>query len=113
MTKVLFLISSGEEASEKAKYGIIMASRAVEAKRFEDLKVLFFGPSEEYITHLTGRGLEHFKKLTDAGAVDSACEFIAKEGGFDQQLVDLGLNLKPAGERLAHYVNSGYQVITF
>ncbi len=113
MSKVLFMITSGEEAKEKANSGIIMAARSVDAKRFDDLKVLFFGPSESYLTKLTGSALDHFRKLNEAGAIDSACVAIAKNGGFEQKLTDLGLKLLPAGERLAHYVNEGYQIVTF
>lgn len=113
MAKVLFLIASGEEARDKANAGIIMAARSVEAKRYEDLKVLFFGPSEDYLTKLTGPALDHFKKLNDAGAVDSACVAIARNGGIEQKLTDLGVKLLPAGERVSFYVNGGYQVITF
>lgn len=113
MSKVLFMILSGEEAKEKANYGITMASRSLEAQRYDDLKVLFFGPSEEYITKLTGEPLEHLKKLIAAGAVDSACTAIAKKKAIEKPLIDLGLTLKPAGQQTAHYVNEGYQVITF
>ncbi len=113
MAKVLFLITSGEEAQEKANAGITMAARSVEAKRYEDLKVMFFGPSEKYLAKLTGPVLEHFKSLNAAGAVDSACVFIAKNSGVEQQLTDLGVKLLPAGERVSHFVNEGYQVITF
>jgi hypothetical protein len=42
MAKVLFLIISGKEAPQKAELGIIVAARSVLAKRYEDLKVIFF-----------------------------------------------------------------------
>ena len=38
MSKVLFLIVSGEEASAKAEAGITVAARSLAAKRYDDLK---------------------------------------------------------------------------
>ncbi|PSN84094.1 hypothetical protein B9Q01_02400 [Candidatus Marsarchaeota G1 archaeon OSP_D] len=113
MAKVLFLIISGKEAPQKAELGIIVAARSVLAKRYEDLKVIFFGPSQEYITKLSGQAKEHFEILLKNRAIDSACVNIAQNMGIKPELEALGVELLPAGERIAHYVNQGYQVITF
>lgn len=113
MAKVLFLIVSGEEASAKAEAGIAVASRSLAAKRYDDLKVLFFGPSEKFIAEAEGNTKEMIKQLIDGKAVDSACVFIAERSGIKDKLLSFGLELLPAGERIAHYVNNGYQVITF
>ncbi|PSO06871.1 hypothetical protein B9Q04_13840 [Candidatus Marsarchaeota G2 archaeon BE_D] len=113
MAKALFLIISGAEAPAKAELGIVAAARSVKAKRYEDLKVIFFGPSQEYLTRLTGTAKEHFEILLKEKAVDSACIAVAERMNITQQLESLGLELLPAGERIAHYVNQGYEVITF
>lgn len=91
-----------------------MAARSVKAKRYDDLKVMFYGPSEEYLAQLSGTALEHFNILMENKAVDSACVAIAKNsGGVDKKLEEMGVSLMPAGERLAYYVNNGYSVVTF
>lgn len=113
MAKALFLIVSGSEAPAKAELGIVAAARSIKAKRYDDLKVIFFGPSEEYITKLSGASKEHFEELVKAKAVDSACVAVAERMSVKPQLESLGLTLLPAGERIAHYVNQGYAVITF
>lgn len=113
MSKVLFLIVSGEEASAKAEAGITVAARSLAAKRYDDLKVLFFGPSEKFIAEAEGQIREQVKQLVDGKAVDSACVFIAEKSGVKDKLLSFGVELMPAGERIAHYVNAGYQVITF
>lgn len=113
MAKALFLIMSGAEAPAKADIGIMSASRALEAKRYDDLKVLLFGPSEEYVTKLSGPIQESFKKLIDGKAIDSACVFIAKNSGVEDKMKEIGIELQPAGERLSYFVNNGYQVISF
>ena len=113
MGKVLFLIIAGKEDPERANIGLVNASRSAEAKRYDDLKVIFFGPSEEYITELNGPPLEAFTKLYNLGAIDSACVFIAERSGKKEKLESMGISLKPAGERISHYVNSGYTVLSF
>ena len=67
----------------------------------------------EYITELNGPPLEAFTKLYNLGAIDSACVFIAERSGKKEKLESMGVSLKPAGERISHYVNSGYTVLTF
>jgi hypothetical protein len=113
MAKTLFLIVSGNDSPAKAELGIVAAARSVRAKRYDDLKVIFFGPSQEYVTKLTGAAKEHFEELAKAKAVDSACVAVAERMNIKPQLEALGLTLLPAGERIAHYVNQGYEVITF
>jgi hypothetical protein len=113
MAKALFLILTGKENPARADLGLISASRSVDKKRYEDLKVVFFGASEEYITELKGPALDAFKILYNAGAVDSACIAVAERLGKKEKLESMGVKLLPAGERIAHYVNEGYQVISF
>ncbi|MEM0321582.1 MAG: hypothetical protein QW613_04200 [Thermoprotei archaeon] len=113
MAKALFLIISGSEAPAKAELGIVVAARSVKAKRYEDTKVIFFGPSQEYLTKLTGTAKEHFEILLREKAIDSACIAVAESMNIKPQLESLGVELRPAGERIAHYVNQGYEAITF
>jgi hypothetical protein len=113
MAKALFLIMSGADSPAKADLGIMSASRALEKNRYEDLKVLLFGPSEEYVTKLNGPIQEAFTKLVEGKAIDSACVFIAQNAGLEDKMKDFGIELLPAGERLSHFVNNGYQVISF
>jgi len=42
-------------------------------KRYDDLKVIFYGPGEEYLTSINGQDLENFSYLLKNGHVDSAC----------------------------------------
>ena len=113
MTKVLFLLMTGKEAPEKAYLSLLTVSRQIKAKRYEDAKVLLYGPSEEFVANLEGEGKEAFNEIVKAGAVDSACVFIAKKFDVELKLKSMSVDLLPFGERLAHYVNNGYEVITF
>ncbi|BCU67732.1 hypothetical protein HS7_11690 [Sulfolobales archaeon HS-7] len=110
MTKVLFLIMSGDE---KCDLGIRVAYTSMKNNRYEDTKVLFFGPAQERVTKLSGDIKQMFDELIKADVVDSACVGIAEAKGIKPQLTQLGLRLSNFGERLSYFVNQGYQIITF
>lgn len=111
--KVLFFIIAGDDCPERFSVGLTVAARSIMNQRYEDLRVLFFGPAEEHLTKITGNDLKNFKVLSNAGCVDSACIAVANAKNIKEQLTNMGINLIPTGERLAYFVNSGYQVITF
>lgn len=111
--KVVFLIMAGRDLPGRLSAALAMAANSVKAKRYEDLKIIFFGPSEEYLGELRGQDAENLRMLVDSGAVDSACVSVAEKFGVKEKLTELGLKLYPAGEALSKYVNAGYQVISF
>jgi hypothetical protein len=113
MTKVLFLLITGKEAPERASLALMTVSRQIKAGRYEDAKVLLYGPSEEFVANLDGDTKDVFDEIVKAGALDSACVFIAKKFNVELKLQSMNVSLLPFGERLAHYVNNGYEVITF
>jgi len=107
--KVLFVIMSGDEKMDLA---LTLAARSLDARRYEDLKVVFFGPSQERLLRLPEPSRQAFEALRSAGAVDSACVNYAKARGLEEELSKV-VKLMPAGERIAHYVNSGYVPMVF
>lgn len=110
MAKVLFLIMSGDE---KFDWAIRMAYNTMKAKRFEDIKVIFFGPSQRRLTQLDGELKNMFQELLRNKAVDSACINAAEAMNIRPQLENLGVSLLPSGERVSYYIDQGYEVITF
>ncbi|MEM0127837.1 MAG: hypothetical protein QXO03_01955 [Thermoplasmatales archaeon] len=113
MTKVLFLLISGKETPERASLALTTIARQIKAGRYEDVKVLLFGTSEEYVANIEGDAKESFNEIVKAGALDSACVFVAKKYDVELKLQSINVPLMPFGERLAHYINNGYEVITF
>jgi len=113
MAKVLFLLLSGKETPERTNMALMTIARQIKAKRYEDTKVLIFGPSEEYVSNLTGEAKESFDEIVRSGALDSACVFVAKKYDVELKLQSMNVPLLPFGERLAHYINNGYEVVTF
>lgn len=110
MSKVLFLIMSGDEKFDLA---MRMAYNSLKNKRFEDLKVIFFGPSQKRLTQLEGDTKNMFQEMLNSKAIDSACIGVALNMNIKPNLESLGISLLPAGERVSYYVNQGYEVITF
>ncbi len=113
MTKVLFLLMTGKEAPERAYLSLMTVSRQIKANRYEDAKVLLYGPSEEFVANLEGEGKAAFNEIVNSGALDSACVFVAKKFDVELKLKSMNVSLLPFGERLAYFVNNGYEVITF
>ena len=71
--KALFFIVTGRENPERFSLALTIAARSAMNKRYDDLKVIFYGPGEEYLTSITGQDLENFNYLLKNGHVDSAC----------------------------------------
>ena len=110
MVKVLLIIVSGDE---KADLGLRFAYNSVESGRFEDLKIVLFGPSQRRVLSYEGEMKKIFDELRRRGVIDAACVNVARSLGIETHLRDLGLNLEPIGNRIAYFLEKGYQAITF
>ncbi|ABP94627.1 MULTISPECIES: DsrE family protein [Metallosphaera] len=108
--KVVFLVMSGDE---KLGLALRMAYNSIKNKRYDDLKLLFFGPSQKALTTLQGDLRNMFEEMLKNGSVDSACVGVAENMGIKDTLMQMGVRLTPMGETLSKYVNQGYEVITF
>ncbi len=112
-TKVIFIISSGVEQKEKALSGLRMAINMKVKNRVDDVRILFFGPSEEMIAKGDAVIDQMIKEATEAGIYKTACVFIAENKKVDKALKDKEIKLEPAGEVLAKALKEGFFPITF
>jgi len=110
MTKVLFLIMSDDT---KFDLGIRISYNSFKNRRYDEMKVLFFGPSQKRLTQLDGDIKSMFHELLQNKIVDSACIGIAENMKIKPNLESLGISLMPTSERLAHFVREGYEIISF
>jgi len=62
---------------------------------------------------LEGPVKDYFEKLLRAGAIDSACINYARNKNIESELTKLNIKLLPTGDRIAYYINNGYQVLVF
>jgi len=51
--------------------------------------------------------------MLEEKVIDSACIGVAKNEGLVEKLTEIGIRLEPMGDRVAYYINNGYEVITF
>ena len=78
-----------------------MAINMKKKGRASDVRILFFGPSEEMIAK-GGEDVDGMlKEASDLGMYKTACVFIAQQHKIDQTLTAKGVKLEPAGEVLA------------
>ena len=112
-TKIIFIISSGVEQKEKALTGLRMAINMKVKKRVADVRVLFFGPSEEMISKGDEMIDQMLKEASDAGIYKTACIFIAQNKKIEDGLISKDVKLEPAGEVLAKALQEGFVPITF
>jgi hypothetical protein len=113
MTKLLYVVLSGEDAEEKFDNALISAIRMVENKRVEKMKILFYGQSELLVAKATGERAEKIKKLIQFGVIDSACTMVAKRMNIEEGLKIQGIPLEGYGARLAALLDEGYVPLSF
>lgn len=113
MVKLFVIISSGMEAKGKALTGMMFAKNAKKRGLVEDLRLIFFGPSENAIAQGDSDFLAYYRDMVDAGVVSTACVKIAEDSNISASLKDVGLALEPVASVITRYASEGYQIVTF
>ncbi len=113
--KLLVIISSGDEAQEKALTGMMYATNVKKNKWLEEVNVIFFGPSEKMIakSHPDSPVGKSLKQLIDQGITPIACRAVADRDNLTTDLTGLGLSVEFVGHIISSYIKKDYQVITF
>lgn len=111
--KYLIMITSGLDQKDKAIVGMTFAKNITRKKKAEDVKVVFFGPSEKAFS----AGDEDFdrlvKQLIDLGVVQIACNGYAAAHDASADIAKMGLKLEDVSDTIPDLVDKGYKVITF
>lgn len=113
MTKLLYIVMSGEEAEHRFDSALGSAIRIVENKMVDELKVLFYGRSELLVAKASGDRAERIKKLIEYKVVDSACIAIARNLAIETELETRGVALDRYSSRLTTLLKEGYTPISF
>jgi len=103
--KLLVIISTSEV--EKARTGLLYTINAKRNKWINDIKLIFFGPSEKLLLEdeIIQQYAEEFR-LTDESVV--ACKFIAEQEKTEEKLTALGIEVEYVGEMISNYIKDGY-----
>lgn len=111
--KYLIVITSGLDQKDKALVGMTFAKNITRKKKAEDVKVVFFGPSEKAFS----AGDEDFdrlvKDLIDLNVVQIACNGYAARNDVSEDIAKIGLKLEDVSDTIPAFVEKGYKVITF
>lgn len=103
-SKLLVIIATGDK--EKAKTALIYTGNAMKRGWMEDVKVVFFGPSERLIV-----GNEEISALAReiAGAGGSfACRAISDRDEISGELGKLGVRVEYIGSIISDFIKEGH-----
>jgi hypothetical protein len=103
-SKALFIMSTGE--NEKALTGLTFAYFAKVQGWFDDVKVVFLGPTERLLVED-----ENIQKVAkDMVELDPpvACKLISDQQGISDKLEEMGLNVSFVGDIISGFVKDGY-----
>ena len=112
--KALIVIMSGLENPVKVKLGLNLAWRTKNSGAFDDVKLVFFGPAEEFIAKTDDKDiLEAYDQVLANKIMPQACVAIAEGSGIAPILTDKKIELVHAGQAIAGFMAEGYQPLTF
>ncbi|MGC8980988.1 MAG: hypothetical protein ACP5KL_05785 [Thermoplasmata archaeon] len=113
MTKILVIITSGKNEIDKAMAGMSFAYNAKVKGYLDDIRIMFFGPSEELIASENKDIQEMLRKLSEAGMFMVACRNVSEKYQVTSRLSTLGIRVDYVGKIIADHVRDGYVPITF
>lgn len=112
---LLVIISSGEEAPDKALTGMMYAVNAKKNKWIDNVNLIFFGPSEDFIAKSDpeSKQAQLLKKAVELGITPVACKAISDGNEITTSLQNLGFEVEYVGLIISSYIKKDYQVLTF
>ncbi len=111
--KCVIIIVSGAEEKQKAMVGITYSLNVKRNNLLDDVKVIFFGPSENAIADGDVDFVSAVRKLMDLKIMPIACSGVANRQNLNPGLQKMGLLIDNVGPIISNYIKEGYEVITF
>ena len=109
-TLVVLWTSGDIEVAEKIVYMYVHAAKS--AKWFDEVVFIIWGPSAKLLSE--NKNLqERLKKMQEIGIRTEACVACARMYGVDDDLRELGIDVKGMGGPLSDYLKKGYHMLTF
>ena len=108
-SKLLVIISTGEK--EKAMTGLMYAMRALSEGWMDDVKVMFFGPSEKLLVQ--DENIAGIAKEIAAKSKPLACKFLSDRDGISEKIADLGVDVEYVGTIISDLIKDGYVPMVF
>lgn len=111
--KMLVLITSGLENKDKLTIGMRFALNSAKKNALEDVKVVFFGPSEKAVAGDDKDVRELYSKLVENNVSSIACNGYAAAYDLSENIVKLGIKLENISDTIPGFINNGYTVVSF
>lgn len=103
-SKLLVIVATGDKA--KAMTALMYAKNAIKKEWLDDIKVVYFGPSEELMVNdpeVANAAIEV------AGLGESfACKAISDRQGISEKVDNMGIKVDYVGTIISDYIKDGY-----
>jgi hypothetical protein len=108
-SKLLVIIATGE--NEKALTGLMYANRTLSEGWMDEVKVVFFGPSERLLVEdqLIAKTAKEFSAVEKP----IACKFISDRDGISEKIEALGVKVDYVGTTISNFIKDGYVPMVF
>lgn len=103
-SKLLIIIATGDR--EKALAGLMYTRNALKNKWLDNVKVVFFGPSEKLMT--SDDEIAWFVKDITERSGCFACKAISDKEELSEKLEEAGVRVKYVGTVVSNAVKEGY-----
>ena len=109
-TLVVLWTSGDIDVAEKIVYMYVHAAKS--AKWFDEVVFIIWGPSAKLLSE--NKNLqERLKKMQEIGIRTEACVACARMYGVDDDLRELGIDVKGMGVPLSDYLKKRHHILTF
>ncbi len=109
-SKVLIIISTGDK--DKALTGLGYAYRAKKEGWMDDVKVIFFGPSEQLLLKDEDIALSA-RKVASMGEEPIACKKFADSNDITEKIENLGIKVDYVGPIISSLIKESYVPMVF
>jgi len=103
-SKLLVIIATGDR--EKALAALMYARNAIKQGWLEDVKIVFFGPSERLIVE--DKEVSNRAKEIAAIGETFACKAISDKEDLSADVKKLGVKVEYVGSIISHFIENGY-----
>ncbi len=109
-TLVVVWTSGDIDVAEKMVFMYVNAAKG--AKWFDEVVFIVWGPSAKLLSENENLQ-ERLKKMQEIGIRTEACVACARMYGVDDDLRELGIDVKGMGMPLSDYLKKRYHILTF
>ncbi|BDC18569.1 DsrE family protein [Acidianus sp. HS-5] len=110
---IVVMINSGKDQKAKILTGLTLALVGEQKHLFDDVQVMFFGPSEQLIAEKDPDIMNMLNQLVSLEKV-YACQLVGDSMNITDKLKEVqGLTVTLVGPVIADFVAKGYEILNF